>query len=205
MNLLLTSAGITNNKLASIVKELVADIRIAFIPTAANVEEGGKDWLIKNFVECQELGPVDIVDISALTKEQWLPRLKAATVIVVGGGNTLHLMSHITSSGLTEELPRLLNSRLYIGISAGSIVTNSTLIASSEYLFTKKEAPKGLGLTSVFTVPHLNSPYFPKTREENLRDRQVPGTLYALDDDSAILIQDNAIKLISEGTFLKLD
>lgn len=46
MRLLLTSAGITNrliaNALVSMVGKDARDIKVAFIPTAANVEEGDK-------------------------------------------------------------------------------------------------------------------------------------------------------------------
>ena len=56
MKLLLTSAGITNNSikdaLAGLIGKRFSDSKMVFIPTAANVEEGDKGWLIddlKNF------------------------------------------------------------------------------------------------------------------------------------------------------------
>ena len=48
MKLLLTSAGFTNNKIAQGLIDLVqkpfSELKLAFIPTAANVEPGGKEW-----------------------------------------------------------------------------------------------------------------------------------------------------------------
>jgi len=51
MKLLLTSAGITNKTLARVVAEQISlpkeKTRVAFVPTAANVEDGDKRWLME--------------------------------------------------------------------------------------------------------------------------------------------------------------
>lgn len=208
MKLLLTSAGITNKSIASELKKLVgAKIRIAFIPTAANIEPGNKDWLIKNYTQCEALGETDIVDISALEKRHWLPRLEATNVIVVGGGDTMHLMHWVVKSGFKEELPRLLKNRVYVGISAGSIIVSERLCASSHFLYSDEihNAPPGLGYIDFYTRAHLNSPYFPKMRDSILKKvaPELGGDLYALDDNSALLYFDGKIKIISEGVWKK--
>ncbi len=208
MKLLLTSAGITNRSLATALKRMVkGKIRIAFIPTAANVTEDEKDWLIKNYNECEKLGPVDIVDISALNKKIWLPRLKEANVIVVGGGDTRYLMSWVIKSGLKRELPALLRNRIYVGISAGSIITAKRLFSSSEFLYReeKRTTPAGLGYIDFNVRSHFNSPYFPKLRDRYLRKaaKRVEGSLYALDDNSGIVYINGRIKVISEGKWKK--
>lgn len=206
MRLLLTSGGITNETLAQALREMVnGEIRIAFIPTAANVEGEPKDWLIRNFVECERLGPVDIVDISAIERELWLPRIEAASVIVVGGGDTVHLIEWMRRSGFANELPRLLETRVYVGISAGSIATNPKLATKSDVLYYGVERPlaDGLGLVDFYVVPHLNSPDFPKAREPLIRNlaTKVPGPLYAIDDACAIRVVDAAARAIGEGTW----
>ncbi|MDP3728169.1 MAG: Type 1 glutamine amidotransferase-like domain-containing protein [bacterium] len=208
MKLMLTSAGITNTSLALALQKLVQrKIKIAFIPTAANVQSGEKDWLIKNYNECEKLGSVDIVDISALKKSIWLPRLKKATVLVMGGGNTPYLMDCIKYSGLQEELPRLLKTRIYVGISAGSIVTGKNLVASSTFLYSdeKKNIPKGLGYVPFYVRSHLNSPDFPQMRDMYLKkaSKKLDSDLYALDDASALIYIDGKIKIVSEGTWKK--
>lgn len=208
MKLLLTSAGITNKSLAKELKSLIrGEIRIAFIPTAANIEEGEKDWLIKNYNECESLGKTDIVDISALDKKYWLPRLEEANVIFVGGGNSIHLMHWIVKSGLKEELPHLLKDRVYVGISAGSIVMSKKLSASSQFLYSdeRSNAPPGLGYVPFYVRAHLNSPHFPKMRDSILKKvaPELDNDLYALDDESGLLYVDGKIKVISEGIWKK--
>jgi len=210
MKFLLTSNGITNDSLASAVRKLAGDnIRIAFIPTAANVEVGDKDWLIENFVECQALGSVDIVDISALSKEQWLSRLQAATVLFVGGGDTVHLIEWMKKSGLDDELSQLLETRLYVGISAGSIAVCPRLATASDFIYydSQREPIDGLALVDIYVAPHLNSEYFVRAREENfnLIAGKIPGKLYALDDTSAVQIIDGKVEVVSEGEWLEFN
>ena len=130
--MLLTSAGIKNDSIAKALEELVGKtangVRIAFIPTAANVEEGDKGWLIEDYRNLKKREyEVDIVDISALPREMWEPRLKQANVIMVGGGNTFHLMYWLRKVGLDKLLPELLKTRVYVGISAGSMVVSKSI------------------------------------------------------------------------------
>jgi len=129
MKLLLTSAGITNKTIKHAMQDLLGKsfktLSVAFIPTAANVESGDKAWLIDNLNEFKQLGiaSLDIVDISALPKDIWEHRLSQAQVLIFGGGNTYHLMYWLEKSGLKKLLPKLLESKVYVGISAGSMVT----------------------------------------------------------------------------------
>ena len=209
MKLMLTSTGITNPSLVRTLKLLVGKrkIKIAFIPTAANVDEGGKDWLIKNLNECNRLGLTDIVDISAMPKSLWLPRLKAANVIFVGGGTTPHIMGWMTKSGLEKELPRLLKNRVYVGISAGSILMAKRLSGSTDFLYGSRpnKAPLGLGYVKFNLRPHFNSSHFPKARDKYLKmaSKRLKEDLYAIDDESAIVWVDGKVRVVSEGRWKK--
>lgn len=206
VKLLLTSNGIANRSIANVLRRWVVDMRFAFIPTAANMVDGEKDWLINDLVNCQKLGPVDIIDIADVPKKVWLPRLEKATVIVMGGGDTKYLMDCLKKSGLAKELPRLLKTKVYVGISAGSIVANKTLNASSEFLYDTRygEGIAGLGLVDFAFRPHLNAPDFPKVRDTVLKKLSLKFDcdLYAIDDQSAIKIEDGKLTVISEGKWI---
>lgn len=105
MKLLLTSAGLSNESIIKAFFDLVGksakEIRVAFIPTASNIETGDKWWLIKDLSTLQGMGfaQLDIVDISAMPKVAWQPRLEEADVFFFGGGNTFYLMHWIRKSG----------------------------------------------------------------------------------------------------------
>src|SRR3990167_3328509 len=126
MKLLLRSAGITNksieNTLLELIDKLFSECSLAFIPTAANVEEGDKSWMITDLNNCKNLGfsMIDIVDISALPNKIWKKRLENVDVLLFSGGNTFHLMYWLEKTGLKNEMAQLLKNKVYVGISAGS-------------------------------------------------------------------------------------
>ncbi|MDQ3098803.1 MAG: Type 1 glutamine amidotransferase-like domain-containing protein [bacterium] len=218
MKLLLTSAGITNESikkaLAGLIKKPFEETNLAYIPTAANIEKGDKDWLISDLVNCQKCNfkQVDIVDFSAIPREMWLSRLEYADVLLFGGGNTDHLLKTVKSSGLEEALPGLLKTRVYVGISAGSMITAFKESLSSAALLYHEETGeikdnKALGYVNFQTRPHLNSEYFPKVTLPYLAEiaKELSDTFYAIDDQTAIQVIDSEITIISEGEWKKFN
>jgi dipeptidase E len=216
MKLLLTSAGITNKSIESALQELVgkpfAQTKLVFVPTAANAEEGDKGWLIDDMYRCKQLGleEVDIVDIAAVPKEVWLPRFEAADVLLFGGGNTYYLIAWMQKSGLFLEIPRLLETRVYVGISAGSMAASKELLVSQSKLFLFDEehshtkSNTGLGLVDFQFRPHLNSPYFTKIRKEYVEQvaKELNKPLYAVDDQTALKVVNGKVEIVTEGEYL---
>ena len=213
MKLLLTSSGFTNKSITDALLGLTdkpfKELKLVFVPTAANVESGGKEWLINDLYNCKKLGfaEIDIVDISALSQENWEPRLRAADILMFSGGVTVYLMNWIRKSGLDKLLPELLKTRIYVGVSAGSIVATPNLsIADSrtlyyEDLIEKNRDEKALGFVNFLFRPHLNSTDFPMVNHEVLAKlaKNTPETIYVLDDNSAIKVDGDKIEVISEG------
>ena len=213
MKLLLTSNGLANKSIANALLDLVGrpfnKTNLAFIPTAANVEEGDKWWLIDDLILCNNLGfaQVDIVDISALPKNLWKPRIEGADVLLFGGGNVFHLMYWLDKSGLAKLLPELLKKRVYVGISAGSMVCGKRILLSQskklyyDDLKDKYKDEQGLGFVDFQIRPHLNNQYFPKVKVEYLKKlaKEIPEPIYVLDDESAIKVVGDKIEIISEG------
>ncbi len=212
MKLLLTSSGFTNKTIADAFLKLSSEpfkeLNLVFIPTAANAEDGDKDWLITDYANCKKLGfsSIDIVDISTLPQEIWLPRIKKADVLLFGGGNTYYLMSWLKKSGLEKILPELLKTRIYVGISAGSMVATKNLrMSTSQKLYSEEVFPlqddSGLGYANFHIRPHFNSKFFPKQITRYIREsvKEITEPVYAIDDDTAIVINDGKIDVVSEG------
>ncbi len=212
MKLLLTSGGITNKSIADALFDLVGkkpeDTSLVFVPTASNVEIGDKEWFIDDLLNLKEQNfkSIDIADISAVEEKIWRPKFEEADVLFFEGGNTYHLMEWINKSGLTEILPEMLKTKVYVGVSAGSMVTNPDLALKISQIvyeedFDKTEDMKGLGFVDFYFLPHLNSEYFKKLREDNIREvtKGMKAKVYALDDNSALKIVDGKVEIISEG------
>lgn len=216
MKFLLTSNGLSNQSIAKalfdLVGKLASETSITFIPTAMNVGSGDKEWFIDDLYNLKKQGlkNIDIVDISALPKEIWLPRIEAADVLFFSGGNSFHLMRWLNESGLAEILPELLKTRVYAGISAGSMVTNPTLALSSKdkkIYYEEKfgyKSENGLGFVNFYVRPHFNSPDFPQANKEYLEEvsKDFADKIYALDDNSALKMVDGKVEVITEGEYL---
>lgn len=214
MKLLLTSGGITNKSIANalfqLTKKKPEDTTIVFIPTASNVESGGKDWLITDLVNLQKLNfkSIEITDISAVEEKIWRPSIERADVLYFEGGNTYHLMRWIKKSGLIKLFPELLKDKVYVWVSAGSMVTTPELLLQlSQTIYEKDkietEELQGLNFVDFYFLPHLNSISFKKVRKENIEKvgQKIKKTIYALDDNSALKIIDNKIEIISEWEY----
>ena len=218
MKLLLTSAGLTNQSIATALFDLVGkkpeETSLVFIPTASNVEMGDKGWFIDDLVNIkkQNFKSVDIADISALPEKVWQAKIEAADVLFFEGGNTYHLMEWINKSGLKEKLPELLKTKVYVGLSAGSMVTGKNLALKLSQIVYEEDLDRaddmeGLAYVDFYFLPHLNSPHFSKLREENIKEAIVGMSekIYAMDDQSAIKIVDGAIEIITEGHYLEFN
>lgn len=209
MKLMLTSHGLRNDSIRNALKKLVGeDVRIAVVSSGMNMASGTKEWFIDDLNDARKAGSVDIVDVTALPKDVWLPRLERANVIFMEGGNTCWLMECIIKSGLVNELENLLETRVYVGASAGSIVLSKSLFTTSSLIEDEKEdAPVGLGFVDFYFRPHFNSPNRPKFDRDFLKriSEKFDIELYALDDESAIVWIDGEVEVVSEGEWVKFE
>jgi len=218
MKLLLTSGGLANSSIANALFELTGkrpeETTVAFIPTASNVEVGDKDWLIADLINLkkQNFKSIEITDISAVNEKIWRPSLERADILFFEGGNAYHLMRWLNKSGLTDLLPELLKDKVYVGVSAGSMVTNPDLnlklsqVIYEEDMSETKEL-KGLNFVDFYFLPHLNSEWFEKMRKENIEKaaQEINRTIYALDDNSALKIIDGKIEVVSQGKWFAIN
>lgn len=217
MKLLLTSSGITNKTIESALLELLGKSfqksNIVFIPTAANIEkDGNKTWLVDDMYNFRKLNfkLFDIVDIAAVSKDIWMPSFNRADALVFGGGDSYYLLDQIRKSGLGEVIEDLVKTKVYVGISAGSMITSKNVSLSTAGIlyyerYKKFKNKNGLGFVDFEMRPHLNSKWFPKVRLPYLRElaKSIPYSFYAIDDDTAIKVTDSKITVVSEGKWEK--
>jgi dipeptidase E len=218
MKLLLTSGGITNESIERALLGLVGkpadETSLVFVPTASNVESGDKSWLIDDLARLKGIGfkSIDIADIAAIDKDMWLQKMEAADILYFEGGDTYHLLEWAHRSGLDDELPRLLADKVYVGVSAGSMITNPSLsLRVSHEIYEEGFDQVGdvsaFGFVDLQFLPHLNSSSFPGATEERIRDvvDGVAGVTYTVDDACALRIVDGDISVVGDGKWFVIN
>lgn len=227
MKLLLTSGGITNDTLADELSGLAgkpfSELKIGFIPSAAFGDTSdNKWWLIDDMYRLKNRGArVAIISLADLTPEEIAIQLETVDVIFVGGGQTFYLSWLMQQKGLTELIPRLLESKVYAGISAGSMIVTPKLLTvsfamrqpgiSDEEL--EELGPEGrssaqtLDLVDFMLRPHMNgeAKFADITQEmiQQVVDR-AGISAYILDDNSAVRVVDSDVTVVGEGEWMLL-
>ena len=191
-----------------------SETSLVFIPTASNVEKGDKSWLIDDLINLKKQGfkSIEIADISAVEDKIWKPKLEEADILYFEGGNTYHLMEWINKSGLAKIFPEFLKTKVYVGVSAGSMVTSKDLaLKISQDIYQedldRNEEMKGLSLVDFYILPHLNSQYFTKVRKDFIGEvvKGISEKIYALDDNSALKVIDGKVEVASEGEWFEFN
>lgn len=165
--------------------------KLVFIDTAAEPETGDKTWLKNDRQALVDAGfGVTDYTITGKTLTELKKDLKNYDYIYLSGGNTLYLLQQSQKSGFISLVKDLIlrEGKIYIGTSAGSIITGPRC---PDYLLSKKEMreiknKKGYGFVNFTVVPHWGS--------EDFRDLYLKGRLeiaYNANQVSLILLTDN--------------
>lgn len=205
MKLLLTSGGLTNYLLRKKFLELVGkdpqNIKVAFINTASKAEKN-INYVDEDLENLKKTGVSDIVfvDISE-PKESWINILKEADVVWMEGGNTFYLLNEIRKSDLVDELKNIIGNKLYVGVSAGSILVTPTIdIANVE-----PADPNDVVMTDFTSLGWVDfevSPHTPNIVSlENVESYSKKSglKLYTYDDNVAILVVDGKVEILGNG------
>jgi dipeptidase E len=222
--MLLTSAGVRNDSIKSALADLVgkrfAAAKVVFIPTASIAQAGDHGWVIEELNRLYALRwrELNILEPSGLPKQLVVKRLRHADVIYVEGGNHYHLAHSITANDLAGELADILESKVYVGVSAGSMIFSRNLSERTGEAFGEQEdlqvlgeararARAPVGLFDWYLKPHLNSRDFPSRTpawvEKAAAKLDFP--VYALDDDSAVRVRGDEVDVVSAGEWLLLN
>ncbi|WP_306214223.1 Type 1 glutamine amidotransferase-like domain-containing protein [Actinoplanes sp. RD1] len=216
MDLLLTSSGLRNDTLRDALRDMVGkpfgQATVAYVPTASVAEPGDHGWFVAGLTRVHGLGwrEFDVVELNGLPRRMVLDRLRHADVVYVEGGNHYHLARSITGNGLAAEFLAALESRVYVGSSAGSMIVSRHLTEHAAEVIGDAADLHVLGATTVqppfglfdwYLKPHLDSPDFPE-RDDAWADRIVERAdfpIYFLDDQSAVRVRGDEVDVVSEG------
>ncbi|MFJ3338676.1 Type 1 glutamine amidotransferase-like domain-containing protein [Streptomyces sp. NPDC086766] len=216
MKLLLTSGGLRNETLRDALRDMLGKpfgaANIVYLPTAAVAEPGDHGWFVANMNQLHALGwrEFDILELNGLPRQTVLDRLLHADVVYAEGGNHYHLARSITGKGLAAGILEALQSRVYVGVSAGSMIFSRNLTEHSADVIGDTADLHRLGAVTVrppfglfdwYLKPHLYSPGFPE-RDDAWADRIVSRAdfpVYFIDDETAVRVSDDKVDVVSEG------
>ena len=148
----------------------------------------------------KSLGVLELTALPSIDDERWIPVVQGTDVLLVNGGDPLFLSYWMRQSGLADLLPSL-RETIYVGLSAGSMVLTPNIGDD----FVRWKPPTGgdetLGIVDFSIFPHLDHPDLPDNSmadaERWAATMSVPA--YAIDDETAIKVVDDAVDVVSEG------
>ncbi|MGG3283235.1 peptidase E [Paenibacillus solani] len=138
---------------------------VTFIPTAS-ISEEIKHYICAAIEAFEKLGVVvDELDISTARLEEIKEKLERNDIIYVSGGNTFYLLQELRRSGADKIIAdQVISGKLYVGESAGSIITSPN-IEYVKFMDDIGKAPalksyEGLNFIDFYPVPHYNNEPF---------------------------------------------
>ena len=117
---------------------------------------------------------------------------------------------------LAAEMAGILESRVYVGVSAGSMIFSRNLSERTGEAFGEQDDLQILGETAArspfglfdwYLKPHLNSPSFPNRTHRWFEKAaaQLDFPVYAIDDDSAVRVRGDEVDVVSDGEWRLLN
>ncbi|QCD52435.1 Type 1 glutamine amidotransferase-like domain-containing protein [Campylobacter sp. RM16192] len=173
---------------------------VCFISTAGKFEE--VNFYVDEVKECFKNADVkvDELDISVSDKTEILKKFSQNDFIYVCGGNTFYLLSEFKKSGVISELKSLVNSgKIYIGESAGGIITSPDIeyIGLMDENLVELKDLSGLNLVSFYTLPHLGEFPFEEACNNIIAKFGEKIDLKAINNSEAILIRGEEAVILS--------
>jgi dipeptidase E len=215
MKLLLTSGGITNASLRTTLTDLVGkpldQARALCIPTAAYGQPYTTPQSLWRFVSgrsaqpmvelgWESVGVLELTALPSIARERWVPWVREADVLLVNGGDALFLAHWMRQSGLVDLLPSL-DQTVWAGFSAGSMVLTPRIGTDFMAWSPPSGSDEALGLVDFSLFPHLDHESLPENTmadaERWAADLENPA--YAIDDESAVVVADGVVEVVSEG------
>lgn len=217
MRMLLTSNGIANAQIEEALVDLlgkpIADSRVVVVIDAILGFPGDSSTLVEHLERLRSLGwaEFDVASLFAGPQALVASRLRSADVILGYGGSNLWLAHAWKATGLAPVLAELLEEKVYVGWSAGSMIFSRLLGRWPEDfedqheldLFGLEAVAPAVPLFDWFFMGHLGADWLPADAEEwaargAARTRQ---PVYFIDDDSALIVRDPAADpvVISSG------
>ncbi|NYE35717.1 dipeptidase E [Nocardioides cavernae] len=212
MKLLLTSGGVTNASIRDALVDLlgkpVERSRALAVPTAQWGHPmcgpvGARDFLLDRTPPTMtglgwaSVGMLELTALASIDPGRWVPWVTEADVLLVDGGEATYLAHWVRESGLEALLPELTDT-VWVGVSAGSMVLTPR-IGELFVEWRPEDGDATLGVVDFSIFPHVG--LFPDNTMEAATQwaAGLGNPAYALDEESAVLVDGDRVEVVSEG------
>lgn len=219
MKLLLTSGGVTNPSIRAALERLlpkpIGECRALCIPTAQWGHPMCGPSSVRGFIAAEpqwshfsglgwgSLGVLELTALASMGSDRWMSWVREADVLLVDGGDATYLGHWMRESGLADMLPSL-GDTVWLGVSAGSMVMTPRI---GSYFVEWPSAPddRTLGIVDFSIFPHLNAFSSNTPAHAERWATGIDGPAYAIDEQTAIVVVDGSVEVVSEGEWTKFD
>lgn len=188
-------------KFTNYLKDFPNERRVTFIPTASLVEE--VDFFVDEAKQVFENlnFSVDVLDISTEDSSMIANTLEKNDFIYISGGNTFYLLEQLKASGAFEVLLSKINAgKIYIGESAGAVITSENIDYASQ-MDDKSKAPAlnsytGLNLIPYYPLPHYKEEPFSQITIDIFNKYDKINDMIPLTNSEALIVKDTSLTVI---------
>lgn len=186
------------HRLPAFIGDKLAGKVVTFIPTA-NVPQDYDGYVVSARAAFEALGLIiDELEVSTASASDIQSKLTQNDYIYVSGGNSFFLLQELKRTGADQLIIDQVNQgKLYIGESAGSIITSPDIAYISAMDSTKKApeltSTQGLHLVEFYTLPHATNEPFEDDAQEIIAAYGDKIKLNPISNDQVILVLGDSI------------
>ena len=188
------------NRLPAFIGEKLAGKVVTFIPTA-NVPQDYDGYILSAKAAFESLGlTIDELQVSTASPSDIQTKLTQNDYIYVSGGNSFFLLQELKRTGADQLIIDQINQgKLYIGESAGSIITSPDIAYISAMDSTKKAplltSTEGLNLVDFYFLSHATNEPFEEEAQEIIAAYGNKIKLKPISNDQVIMVLGDTIRV----------
>ncbi len=199
MKLLLTSAGLANEKITNFFISQFDKLsgKKACVVTSGRSEEE-QLYIDESIKELEDLG-IKVFEVN-IAKNDNFPNLEEFDIYYVCGGNTFYILDRMRKTGIDKVLiSAIKKEKFYLGVSAGSIIPGTDIEISGwgesgDSNDVNLQDLKGFGLAPCIISPHYTEKEKPGI--DSFKEKRKGEQIIPLTDEQAVFVEDNNVILI---------
>jgi len=196
---LTSKACLVLDKIAKYLDKPANETKLLFIPTASQPYKN-KQWLFEDKEKLSDLGfIINQLNLETTFSKEAEKVCQDTDIVFMAGGDIFFLMQKIRSSGFLELIDsNIFNNCIFIGSSAGSIISGPTL-EPYQVFYPEGRANvdnyAGLSLVNFLVLVHNNNPKYQICNDKIINNYSKKYKIYSLDDDQFISVQEDKIEI----------